>query len=250
MNEHKESTIGDLLGVAPVGRAIERVTDSVMGGAEAVLGRVCLPAAEELGLLFRDKVGVWRQRNVVRTVERAQDMLTQAAAENRHGPPRLIMESLSHASWSDNEDIQQMWAGLLASSCTPDGADDSNWIFINLLGQLTSTQAAILRFSCETSPKLLFPTGLIGAGQLRQSAAELFALTGCSDIHRIDRELDHLRTLGLIQFGFNSDFPVQPTADIQPTALALHLYVRVRGSQESPVDFFRLQKQDESKPSA
>ena len=242
MSEESKTKIGDLLGVAPVGRAVERVTDSVLGGAEALLARVCLPAAEELGLLLRDKVGEWRKQNAVATVQKAQAMLEQAAAEDRHGPPRLIMESLTHASWSDNEEVQEMWAGLIASSCTPDGTDDSNWIFINLLGQLTSMQANILNVACEASEKIVFPTGLIGAGPVRRTAAELCEVTKSLDIQRIDRELDHLRTLGLIRFGFESDLAGDPEADIQPTPLALHLYVRARGSQENPVDFFGLRR--------
>jgi hypothetical protein len=32
-----ESTVGDLLGIAPVVRAVERVTESVVSGAEALL---------------------------------------------------------------------------------------------------------------------------------------------------------------------------------------------------------------------
>jgi len=36
--------------------AINTVTTSVVGGAEAFLGRICLPAAEEFGLLLRDRV--------------------------------------------------------------------------------------------------------------------------------------------------------------------------------------------------
>ena len=192
----------DLLGIAPIGRAVERVTGSVVSGAEAVLGRVCLPAAEEFGLLLRDKVSAWRQRNAVVTVEKAKPLLNAAASESRHAPPRVIMESLNHASWADDEEVQQMWAGLLASSCTTSGKDDSNWIFINLLGQLTAMQALILKAACELAKKFVLPNGLVWAESLSKTADELFALTGCRDVHRLDRELDHLRALGLIGVGF------------------------------------------------
>ena len=240
MSDETKHKVSDLLGIAAVGRAVERTTDSVLSGAEAVLARICLPAAEELGLLLRDKVSDWRKINAAATVQKAQVMLEQAASDGRHAPPRLIMESLTHASWSDNEQVQEMWAGLIASSCTSSGSDDSNWIFINILGQLTPMQAAILRVACEAADKFVFPTGLIGAGPLLRSAAELREITKCSDVQRIDRELDHLRTLGLIQVGFESGRSGDPVADIQPTALALHLYVRAKGSQENPVDFFGL----------
>lgn len=237
-----ENSVGvhDLLGVAPISRAVERVTDAVVSGAEALLGRICLPAAEEFGLFLRDKVSGWRQRNVVATVIKAQPMLEAAAAEHRHAPPRLIAESLNHASWADSEEVQQMWAGLLASSCTEDGKDDSNWVFINLLGQLTAMEAAIVRFSCVQSTKILRPDGLIAAEALYCDAEQLRDITGCRDIQRIDRELDHLRTLGLIAIGFHSSVAKEPLADVAPTALALHLYVRSQGCNQSPVEYFGL----------
>ena len=167
-------------------------------------------------------------------------MLDVAASEGRHAPPRLIMESLNHASWADSEEVQQMWAGLLTSSCTSDGKDDSNWIFINLLGQLTAMQAHILKTACEAAPKIVQTTGLIGAESVSRTADDLVALTGCRDIQRIDREMDHLRALGLIQVGFYAGFAAQPLADISPTPLALHLYVRSQGSLLNPVEYFGL----------
>src|SRR5713226_1646284 len=105
MTEKSSFGAHDLLGIAPVGRAVERVTDSVLSGAEALLSRVCLPAAEEFGLLLRDKVGEWRKANTLATISKAQTMLEQAATEARHAPPRLLMESLNHASWADSEEV-------------------------------------------------------------------------------------------------------------------------------------------------
>jgi hypothetical protein len=131
-DDSKLSGAHDLLGVAPVSRAVERTTDSALSGIEALLSRVCLPAAEEFGLLLKDKVSEWRQRNAEATLLKARAMLQTAAREERHAPPRLMVESLLHASWSDDDDVQQMWAGLVASSCTEGGKDDSNWTFIAL----------------------------------------------------------------------------------------------------------------------
>ena len=231
----------DLLGIAPVGRAVERVTDSIVSGAEALLARVCLPAAEEFGQLLRDKVSGWRQRNVLATVQKAEPMFEAAVTEHRHAAsPRLIMESLNHASWTESDEVQQMWAGLLASSCSSDGRDDSNWIFINLLGQLTEMQARFLKAACEAATKIIQPGGLVAAESLYRQRDEMIEMTGCVDIQRIDRELDHLRALGLIHRGFLSGFAAQPIADVQPTSLALHLYVRAQGSLENPIEYFRL----------
>jgi hypothetical protein len=240
MTDKEDSSRRDLLGLAPISRAVERVTDSVMSGAEALLSRICLPAAEELGLLFRDKIGEWRKQNALATVAKAQTRLEQAAADGRHAQPRLIMESLNHASWADSDQVQEMWAGLLASSCTEDGKDDSNWIFINLLGQLTAMQATLLRHSCEHAKKVVSSSGLIGTEFLHRTADDLKQVSGCSDIQRIDRELDHLRALGLIAVGFREGLASQPLADLRPTALALHLFVRSQGSTDDPIVYFGL----------
>jgi len=137
-----------------------------------------------------------------------------------------------------------MWAGLLASSCTADGEDD-NWIFVNLLGQLTAMQVCILKYTCEAATKIVLPTGLIAAVGVYRKADELIALTGCADVQRIERELDHLRVLGLIEVGFRArGDDKQPEADLQPTALALHLYVRAQGSLQNPIEYFGLSAND------
>jgi hypothetical protein len=114
----EKTGIGDLLGIAPVARAVERVTDSVVGGAEALLGRVCLPAAEEFGLLLRDKVSGWQQQNLLSTVAKAQPLLEVAASQNRHAPPRLIIETLNHASWAESGEVQELWAGIPSAALT------------------------------------------------------------------------------------------------------------------------------------
>ena len=48
MNEPDKSL--DILGIKPIGNAIESVTTGMVAGASAFLSRICLPAAEEFGL--------------------------------------------------------------------------------------------------------------------------------------------------------------------------------------------------------
>lgn len=57
-----------------------------------------------------------------------------------------------------------------------------------------------------------------------------------SDIHRIDREVDYLRTLDLISGSATNYSKVH----FGPTPLGLNLYVRCNGSRQTPVDFFGL----------
>jgi hypothetical protein len=217
-----------------------------LAGLEAVLGRVCLPAAEELGLHFRGKVSRWRAQNVEATLIKATPLLEAAAQAGRIAPPRLVVRALNDASWADTGEVQELWAGLLASSCSNDGGDESNWIFICLLEQLTSLQVLVVKHACENA-EVSMANGLFRAQGLFKTATARSGLTRCQDVHRIDRELDHLRELGLITSGFNG-FGPDLVAEIQPTALALHLYVRAQGSLETPIDYFRIKPEEDSEP--
>jgi abortive infection alpha-like protein len=247
VNEEKSKSL-DILGVKPVSDAINTVTKASVDGASKFLGKICLPAAEEFGFLLKDKVSNWRAKNALAVVQKAEKkLLSQPSAERKHAHPRLVIEAFEKGSWAENETVQEMWAGLLASSCTEDGADDSNLIFIDLLSQLTTVQAQLLKYVCETTIKYVSPAGWPYAGSLDLTLEQLTNLTGVDDFHRLDREIDHLRSLQLIGGnnmegendggGFMAD---SQDAKICPTALALHLYVRCQGYTGSPVEFFNL----------
>ena len=244
----------DLLGVKPVGDAIKIATEGTFKGAGEFLSRICLPAAEELGLLLRDRVSHWRARQAARIAQLAEAKVAKFARGAVHAHPRLVFEAIDTGSWSDDDVIQDAWAGILASSCTEDGKDDSNVVFASLLSQLTGVQLRILNYSVEVSPKYATKTGLPYAETISIPLDKLFEISGCNDTQRLDRELDHLRAFELIGTGgFGSSgggFNMGDTLDasISVSALALHLYVRGQGFIGSPIEFFGLTMKPAEKP--
>ena len=148
----------------------------------------------------------------------------------------MLSSIIEHVSWTDDEDIQEMWSGLLTSSCTKDGKDDSNLIFINTLSQLTNLQVKILNFACNNAKKYASIAGWIGAEELTLTIEKLQEVSQIEDFHRLDRELDHLRALDLLDDGGFD--PNSTDAIITPTPLALHLFVRCQGSFEDPIKYF------------
>ena len=227
----------DILGVKPVADAINTVTRGTVDGASAFLGRICLPAAEEFGLLLRDKVSSWREKNAISIVQKAEEIHKNNSIDvSAHAHPRLVMTAFETGSWSDKDFIQEMWGGLLASSCSEDGQDESNLLFMNFLSQISSTEAMILNYCCETAEIEVSEAGWIQVKEeFTMELSDLERVTGLSDIHRIDRELDHLRALELINGGFH---PSSIQASMLPTALGLHMYVRCQGYTGSPFDYF------------
>lgn len=234
-NENKG---GDLLGVKAIGESIKIITKAATDGASAFLSRICLPAAEEFGLLLKDKVSNWRANNLLSITSKAESKFNKIpGGKNKHAHPRLVSAVIDKGSWVDNDEIQDLWAGLLVSSCSENGNDESNLLFINLLGTLSNSEALLLKYICENSKKIVAPGGWIGSTQiLKLNLLELRSIMGVEDEHRIDRELDHLRSVELIDGGFS---PLSTTAEIHPSCLALHMYVRCQGYSGSPIDYFK-----------
>ena len=242
-DESPKEGLGDLLGIKPISKAIETVTDATVKGAGEFLSRICLPAAEEFGLLLQDRVRAWRFKNVVVVTASAQEMLGGPSAIGYlQAHPRIVNEVLDAASWCEDEDVQEMWAGLLASSCMEGEATDENLLFVRILSQLSGPQARVLNHACESATKAWLRSGLVMAELLSVSLEELRTITQTEDLERLDRELDDLRERGLIGSGFGGGFHVEPelTADITPTPLALYLFVRAQGSRKTLAEFFDL----------
>jgi hypothetical protein len=125
----------------------------------------------------------------------------------------------------------------LASSCTLEGKDDSNLTFVDLLSRLTVSEARALDFVCKNAEKQVATGGWLMANEFEMSSDELQRITGVSDVHRLDLELDHLRSLGLIDRGFELE---SQTAKVMPMGLGLQMYARCHGYSGSPVSFFGL----------
>lgn len=223
--------------------AITIGTQSLIDGASAFLSRICLPASEEFGLLLKDKVSSWRANNTLNTMIKFEKKLNQMEnSKDFHAHPRLVTMAIEAGSFTDNEDIQDMWAGLLATACDSEGRDENNLIFMNILSQINSTEAILLKYICDISRKTVTSGGLIWGEDLNMTPQEITNITGITNIHRMDRELDHLIALDLISGGFNIDNLT--TFKTAPRALGLHMYISCQGSRLSPPEYFSVNYED------
>lgn len=237
MSEQKDQSL-DILGIKPIADSINVVTKAIVDGSSEFLSRICMPAAEEFGLLLRDRVSHWRAVNAARMVAKAESLVKSLPdADKSHAHPRLVSQIIEYGSWTESDEVQKMWAGLLASSCTVDGSDDSNLIFIDTLSRLTLVEVRILEYACRECKKELSQAGWLLAQQFTMSLEQLQSCCGINDFHRIDRELDHLRTLGLIVGGFDQ---FSTDADVTPLTFALQMYARCNGWAGDLLEFFDL----------
>jgi len=239
MTESKNNSSLDLLGIKPIGDAANMAVDKSFQGIEGFLKSVCVPALDEVGFLIRDKVRHWRLNNILRILEKAKGKLEFENEQLQiQAHPRVAIAIIDNGSLNDNDEVQEMWAGLFASSCTKSGQNDENLIFVDILKQLTVAEVRMINYSCVNARKILYENGLIVGDDLNVDCKSLLEISEISEIHRLDRELDHLRSLELFSGGFNAD-DKDLIADISPTSLCLNLYVRTQGHNTDPIHYWK-----------
>ena len=236
--------IHDVLGVEPIGETAQQVTKTTLDGVSSFLRAVFKPGLEELGFLLKDKVRRWRLNNILRMLEKARGRLCFDGQEiNLCANPRVGLSIMEECSEVDNEELQELWAGLFVSSCTQDGRDDSNMNFVDLLRRMSSVEARIIEYACAHSKKILYPNKLIVADDFSITFKDLTTIAGTDDIYRLDSELDHMRSIELLVSGAFSGggFDVSDdalNADLTPSPLALNLYYKTHSTGISPIEFW------------
>lgn len=231
----------DLLGIKPVGDAINKVTEATVDGAMGFLRLICRPAAEEFGYLLQDHVKVWRATNAAQLVKKAEAKYKALGyPPSFKASPRLVSTILEKGSWTDDDNLQDMWSGLLTSSCSEDGKEDSNLIFTNLLSQLTSLEAVMLNYMCiETKKKYSNNGSMLVETKHLASREEICEAFKEEDISRICRESEHLNSLGLTYYIIGDKSRAESYfANVGATRLGFHLFVRCQGSTLDPDEYF------------
>jgi len=210
--------------------------------ALAFAQRLCPSAAKELTQLMREGLSNYRVSSATEIALRAEQMLAlHPDAEKMHAPACLVLRILEDGSWCDAESTLQMWAGLLATSCSADGNDDSNAVCVGLFGQLTTPHVRLLTTVCERGAKYVSGFDRVSARALTLSASELNQITGSRDLIRTHRDLEFLAELGLITVTVRavSFAPIQGT-DVAATSLGLHCYARCCGHRGPVRSFYGL----------
>ncbi|MDJ1468149.1 Abi-alpha family protein [Xanthocytophaga flava] len=233
-----QKAITDLLGLQPIANAAESITEKFL----TAISIVCKPAFEELGYLAKDQIRRWRLMNILKMLQKANGKLEYTDGELQiKANPKVTLAIMENASLEEKDEVQELWAGLFASSCTDSGEDDQNIIFVDLLKQLTVVQSRILKYACEHSIKVLYPTGFVMSTELKVDLQKLHEITGINDIYRLDRDMDHLSSIKLIHglvAGFVANTEVVE-AVITPSPLALNLYVRCLGSSKTIREYWK-----------
>lgn len=193
------------------------------------LCRLCPSGTEgAIGLLGKELDGARTSNALNIALEAEKQIDASLRAGSVHCHPKLLTDILREGSWSNDQLLRELWTGLLVSSCTPEGTDRSNSEFVELLVQVTPTQARILAAGCTKARRA-------GAGtdsnRIIVTPEQMIQISGNYDLYRSATDVSYLYNFGLIDkvFDFTTYLP-KDSFDITPSKLGLELFTRCLGN--------------------
>jgi hypothetical protein len=202
-----------------------------MAKALAFLGRISPRALDEAKRLLQEELSNVRSECAINVALKAEERLALETDGHRllvH--PDLMIRIVDGASWADNETMQDLWTGLLVASCSPDGNDNSNLVFINLLTQLATIQTRILIAVCEKAVTVGPANRGRAAEKIFSTAEEMAQMAGTHDLLKIHRSIAQLSEFGLLEKSVRASFISETEgATTTPTSLGLQMYARCLG---------------------
>lgn len=207
-----------------------------VASALAFLRRVAPSADAEFRRILREGLSNYRVESAVNIALKAERIAaTRPDSDVLKVNPTLALRVLEGGSWAEDEWVRLMWAGLLASSLSPNGRDDSNLLLVNSLGQLTPVHFRILTAACTRASQKATGFGWSYSTQKGCTLDEIMKVTGARDKLRIEREIEHLADMGLLERRERSLFFVEDKdASVVPTALGQKLWSSCEASTTTP----------------
>jgi hypothetical protein len=193
--------------------------------------RICGTEAEEPIQLLGGELDESRTETALEIAIGAERILAgepEGASLRAH--PGHIAHLVKFGSWAIGKLTKDLWSGLLATSCTPDGTDQSNRELVDLLVNVTPTQALIFVVSCDKAFDAMSAEEDHPSARVLFTPDEMKRLTGKTDLTRVATDIAYLFHAGLVDknFDFTSYIPTE-NFDITPSRFGIDLFKRCKG---------------------
>jgi hypothetical protein len=197
------------------------------------LRRICPPAGEEIKQLLYERHSNKRVASAVAIALKAEELLAQNPnGESTLAHPHLVVRILEDGSWAEDEWIHHLWAGLLATSCSADGQDQSNLMFVEMLDKLTPIHLRILYAACRKGAEVNSTAESASKVALYCTADELIEAAGTHSLPRIQQTIGHLANFGLLAENNRPSYinaTEKTKTKTTPTSLGLAMFTRCSG---------------------
>jgi hypothetical protein len=134
--------------------------DLVKAGVEAamkpvseVIEKIAGPAAEELGLTIQDTVKVFRLKRQIRLWNKVKQICQEANIEPSRMPLKLVAPIIENASLEEEDDLQDVWANMLANAANPREENPVAPSFPAILKELSARDVKFLNSMYEMALK-------------------------------------------------------------------------------------------------
>lgn len=120
-----------------------KVAEEGLDAARSFLGKLVGPATEEIGLLLKDKISLWRFKNQVKMLNKASVYCELNGIEPGSVSPKLLLPLMEGAALEDDETLQDKWA-ILLSNLVDSEQNIQNHVFPYILGQISADEFLVL----------------------------------------------------------------------------------------------------------
>jgi hypothetical protein len=148
--------------MTPIGdeKPLEKATETAIRESfiaiRDFLGTIGGPAATEFGGTLGDWMKYWRFKNMVNIALRAKSFLERRGIQPKRVLPGTMIPLLEAASLADTEELQEMWASLLASAARGD-APEVPPAYVFILRELSPVEARVLALAAARPETSKFP---------------------------------------------------------------------------------------------
>lgn len=134
----------DALTTAVTSKLGAGTSEALQRQSELFLSAALGEPAKALGGLLSDKINARRHKNLITITIEAQKRLAAAGVTAKEVPLTIIHPALESASFEQDQDLQAMWANLLANAADPRQIKSVLPSFPTILKELTSRDAKFL----------------------------------------------------------------------------------------------------------
>lgn len=198
----------------PVKEAIQALYKPI----EEIVKTLAGPAAEEIGLSFKDSVQTWRLKRQIRLFTEVKKRCDAAGINPQSVKLSFLFDVVDRATLEEDDTLQDRWANLVANAADPGYEGLISCAFPDILRQLSKEEAVFLEFvygdpqwrGQKVDGNDMFPplrqTAVYGVGSGKTLAAVRASFQ--TDIDEVRRH--NLKRLGLIEL---NDVPVVAYSD-------------------------------------
>lgn len=116
--------------------------DKLAEAAKDFIQKVITPPLEEIGLLLTDKIKLWRFKNQISILTKAENLLKERDLKTIKVSLKVMTPLIEECGLEDDESLQNKWAALIANTVCIDSKLDTI-LYSKILSEMTKSDAEI-----------------------------------------------------------------------------------------------------------